>query len=50
MQQQKGMIAIRLQHSAITWMATEHNNSRCFDAGVRNLIPDTRPWYIQAQT
>ena len=50
MPQQKRIIAIRLQHSAISWMATEPNNSRCFDAGVSNLYPDTRPWYIQTQT
>ena len=50
MPQQKRIIAIRLQHSPIMWMATEQNNSKCFDAGVSNLYPDTRPWYVQTQT
>ena len=44
------MIAIRLHHSPITWFSTEQNNNKCFDAGVGDLYPDTRPWYIQTQT
>lgn len=50
MQQQERTIAIRLQHSTIMWLVTEQNCSKCFDAGVGNLYPDTRPWYIQTQT
>ncbi len=49
MQQQKKKIAIRLQYSATTWMATERKNSRCLNAGKSNLIPDRRPWYVRTQ-
>ena len=50
MQQQKRITAIQLQHSTSIGLATEQNNRKCFDAGMDNLYPFTRPWYIQTHT